>query len=292
MANLWLRSAFLIFGTLISLDAVRAADAARIASKKDTIYGVVDGAGLLADLAWPENQTAIPAIVMIHGGRWRSSSKNDTRYARQGVWASAGFFAMNIDYRLVNSVPAPACYQDLFTAIRWMHEHAAEYGIDVSRIYLLGDSSGGHEVSLAATLGPGPYPKTGGWDKASADFRAVISISGAYDLNTLSWGNLWTPLKGAPATGFATLAGAELDEARRLASPIRHIGPQTKPMLLLHSDDDRSVPVQQAVDMDAALTEGHVPHKFIHYKDRGHMAFTDEAFQEAQAFILSIEGKK
>ena len=147
-------------------------------------------------------------------------------------------------------------------------------------------------MSLAATLGPGPYPKTGGWDNSPADFRAVISISGAYDLNTLSWGNLWTPLTGAAATGFTTLAGPELEEARRLASPIRHIGGQTKPMLMLHSDDDRSVPIQQAVDMDAALTEGHVMHKFIHYKDRGHMAFTDEAFAEAQNFIHSLETKQ
>jgi len=289
MANLRTRSALLIVGALISVDAVRAADTVRIASKKDQIYGIVDGAGLLADFAWPENQTAIPAIVMVHGGRWRLSSKNDARYARQAVWASAGFFAMNIDYRLVNSVPAPGCYQDLFTAIRWVHAHAAEYGIDTNRIYLLGDSSGGHEVSLAATLGAGPYPKTGGSDNGGSDFRAVISISGAYDLNTLSWGDLWTPLTGAAATGFSTLTGAALEDARRLASPIRHINAQTKPMLLLHSDDDRSVPIQQAVDMDAALTAGQVPHKFIHYSDRGHMAFTDEAFQEAQAFIRSIE---
>jgi acetyl esterase len=269
-----------------------AQEPARITSQKDVVYGVTDGVGLLADISWPANRTSIPAIVMVHGGRWRSGSKNDTRYGRADVWASAGFFAMNIDYHLVNSTPAPACYQDLFTAIRWLHAHATTYNIDTSRVYLLGDSSGGHEVSLAATLGPGPYPKTGGWDNSPADFRAVISISGAYDLNTLSWGNLWTPLTGAAATGFTTLSGAELEEARRLASPIRHIGPQTKPMLMLHSDDDRSVPIQQAVDMDAALTAGHVMHKFIHYKDRGHMAFTDEAFAEAQSFIRSLEEKK
>jgi acetyl esterase/lipase len=282
----------LAIGTLCLNSAMRADEPVRVTSQKDVIYGVTDGVGLLADIAWPANRTSVPAIVMVHGGRWRSGSKNDTRYARADVWASAGFFAMDIDYHLVTTSPAPACYQDLFTAIRWLHVHATNYNIDTNRVYLLGDSSGGHEVSLAATLGPGPYPKTGGWDNSPADFRAVISISGAYDLNTLSWGNLWTPLAGTPANGFTTLTGPELEEARRLASPIRHIGAQTKPMLLLHSDDDRSVPIQQAVDMDAALTAGKVPHRFIHYKDRGHMAFTDEAFQEAQALIRSLEEKK
>jgi hypothetical protein len=117
-----------------------------------------------------------------------------------------GFFAMNIDYRLVNSTSAPACYQDMYTAIRWVHVHAAEYHIDTSRICLMGNSSGGHEVALAATLGEGPYGKTGGWDKEFEDFRAAISFSGAYDLNTLSWGNLWTPVAGSATTGFTTLA--------------------------------------------------------------------------------------
>lgn len=282
----------LVAGTLLLAGFARADDTVRIASQKNVIYGVVEGVGLLADTAYPEGRKAMPVIVMVHGGRWRAGSKNDVRYAKGDFWAAAGFFAMNIDYRLVGGSPAPGCYQDLYTAIRWVYAHAAEYNIDTNRFYLIGDSSRGHEVSLAATLGAGPYPKTGGWDDAASGLRAVISISGAYDLNALSWGNLWTPLTGGATTGYTTLSGPALEEARRLASPIRHIGPQTKPMLVLHSDDDRSVPVQQAVDMDAALTAGNVFHKFIHYKDRGHMAFTDEAFKEARTFITELEERK
>jgi alpha-L-fucosidase 2 len=281
-----------LIGSALLASPVRAEDTLRLASKNDVIYGVVDGAGLLADLTYPEGRNALPAIVMVHGGRWRAGSKNEVRYARGNVWATAGFFAMDIDYRLVGSSPAPGCYEDLYTAIRWIYTHAAEYKIDTNRLYLIGDSSGGHEVSLAATLGAGPYPKTGGWESAPSEIKAVISISGAYDLNTLSWGNLWTPLTGEARIGFTTLSGPALEEARRMASPIRHIGPQTKPMLLLHSDDDRSVPVQQAIDMDGALTAANVFHKFIHYKDHGHMAFTDEAFKEALAFITEFEKRK
>ncbi|HLG98942.1 MAG TPA: alpha/beta hydrolase [Bryobacteraceae bacterium] len=266
-----------------------AEDTGRVIAQKDVVYGRTDGAALLADISYPDGKDHLPVIVMVHGGRWRAGSKNDDNYAKQEGWARNGFFAMNIDYRLVNSTPAPACYQDMYTAIRWVHAHASEYHIDVSRIYLMGNSSGGHEVALAATLGAGPYGKTGGWDKDSDDFRAAIAFSGAYDLNTLSWGNLWTPITGSASTGFATLAGAALEEARRIASPIHNIGPQTKPMLLLHSDDDRSVPVQQALDMDKALTAAHVRHKFIHYTDRGHIGFTDEAMREARGFIADLE---
>jgi acetyl esterase/lipase len=276
---------------IIAAPALHGQDSLRITSAKDVIYGVVEGSGLLADISYPEARAGMPVIIMVHGGRWRAGSKNEERYARSGVWAASGYFAMNINYRLVGATPAPACYQDLYTAIRWVYAHAAEYKLDTNRLYLLGDSAGGHEVSLAATLGAGPYPKTGGWDDAPSAIKAVISISGAYDLNTLSWGNLWTPLTGTAQTGFTTLAGPALEEARRVASPIHHIGPDTKPILLLHSDDDRSVPIQQAVDMDAALTAGHVFHKFIHYKDHGHMPFVDDAFKEARTFIAEVEAR-
>ena len=112
-------------------------------------------------------------------------------------------------------------------------------------------------VSLAATLGAGPYPKVGGFDDAAADFRAVISVAGAYDLNALSWGDLWTPLTGDPR------------EARLLASPIAHVSRSNKPILIIHSDDDRSVPIQQAIDMAEALKKAGVQSRFVHFTDRG-----------------------
>jgi acetyl esterase len=286
-----MRTIILCALTFLAITSAWAQDASKVTRKNDVIYGLHDGSGLLADVAYPDGRDRLPAIVMVHGGRWRTGSKNDAQYNQTEIWAHWGFFAMNLEYRLIGSSPAPACYQDLYTAIRWVHAHAADYHIDPNRIYIMGNSSGGHEATLAATLGQGPYPRTGGWEKADAEIRAVISVSGAYDLNTLSWGNLWTPIAGDPNIGFTTLSGATLEEARRLASPIKNIGPNTKPMLLLHSDDDRSVPIQQAIDMDKALSAAKIPHKFIHYTDKGHIGFTDFADNEARAFIADLETK-
>jgi dipeptidyl aminopeptidase/acylaminoacyl peptidase len=81
----------------------------------------------------------------------------------------------------------------------------------------------------------------------------------------------------------------DLEKARRIASPIHQIKATTKPMLIIHSDDDESVPVQQAHDMVAALRKAGVKHKFVHYKDRGHMRLTDEVVKEMLDFIADIE---
>jgi acetyl esterase len=244
---------------------------------KDFIYSRDQGSALLADIAYPQGARGAPAIIYVHGGRWRSGTRDYENALDVAQWAGFGYFAMRIDYRLVGGSPAPAAYQDLLSAIRFVHANAAQYGIDPNRIYLIGDSSGGHLVSLAATLGKGPYPVTGSWPEARTDIRAAISVSGPYDLTTLSWGDLWTP-----ATGPAS-------EARLLASPIRSVSAATKPILVIHSDDDKSVPIQQAFDMVEALKRAGVTNQFVHATDRGHMRITPQVVQEARDFIARVE---
>lgn len=250
-----------------------------IVVQRDVIYGRPDGAAVLADIAYPEAGKGLPAIIYVHGGRWTSGERVGRLQLYVEDWAKAGYFAMTIDYRLAGSTPAPAGYQDLLCAIRWLHAHAERFNVNPDRIYLVGNSSGAHVVSLVATLGDGPYERVGGWKDARSDVRAVISIAGPYDLNTLSWGNLWTPLNTK-----------DVEKSRWLASPIHQITPKTQPMLIIHSDDDQSVPIQQALDMVAALTKAGIKHKFVRYKDRGHMRLTDEVVTEMLAFFGDIEG--
>lgn len=259
---------------------VHAQPSAPVVTKTDVIYGRVEGSALLANLAYPDGPALKPAIISVHGGRWRAGNRADASSIKVQQWAEFGFFAMSIDYRLVGGSPAPAPYLDMLCAIRWLHAHAEEYRIDPERVYLIGQSAGGQMVSLFATAGEAGFPRVGGWEKARTDVRAVVSVAAAYELNTLSWGNLWTPITG------------NVEEARRLASPITHVSPTTRPLLVIHSDDDKSVPVQQANDMVARLTASGVHHRYVHFTDRGHMGITDDVIKEARAFIAEVEQKK
>ncbi len=246
----------------------------KIVYKEDLLYGRVHGAGLLADVAYPVSDKRLPAIISVHGGRWRGGHKKDGSTIKVQQWAGFGFFAMSIDYRLVGATPAPACYQDFQCAIRWVHAHAKQYNIDPERVFLIGQSAGGHMVSLAATLGDGPFKRTGGWEDASNDFRAVISVAANYELTTLSWGNIWTP-------PFAT----DPVEARKLASPVNHVKKDMKPLMILHSDNDRSVPIKNALLMVDALKEAGAKHVFHRYPSMGHMGITDEVIERTLEFI-------
>lgn len=253
---------------------------APVVTKTDVIYGRVEGSALLANIAYPDGPALKPAILSVHGGRWRAGNRADASSIKVAQWAEFGYFAMSIDYRLVGGSPAPAPQLDLLCAIRWLHAHAEEYRIDPDRIYLIGQSAGGQMVSLVATAGEAGFPRVGGWEKARTDVRAAISVAATYELNSLSWGNLWTPVTG------------NVEEARRHVSPITHVSPAMKPLLVIHSDDDKSVPVQQAADMVEKLKTAGVHHRYVHFTDRGHMGITEEVIKEARAFIAEVEQKK
>jgi acetyl esterase/lipase len=253
---------------------------APVVTKTDVIYGRVEGSALLANIAYPDGPSLKPAILSVHGGRWRAGNRADASSIKVAQWAEFGFFAMSIDYRLVGGSPAPAPQLDMLCAIRYVHAHAKEHNIDTSRIYLIGQSAGGHMVSLLATAGEAGFPRVGGWEKARTDVRAVISVAGTYELTGLSWGNLWTPITG------------DVNEARKHASPINHVSSSTKPILVIHSDDDKSVPVQQATDFVEKLKAAGVQHRYVHFTDKGHMGITDDVIKEARAFIAEVEQKK
>ena len=237
------------------------------------VYGYVSGASLLADIARPATGTKLPVVLSVHGGRWYFGTRRDTGAIDVEQWAGFGFFAMSIDYRLVTCTPAPAPYQDVLCAIRWVHANAQKYDLDRDRIFLLGMSCGGHMASLAATLGDGKFPKSGGWEEYPSTFRAAICVSGTYDIVSLDWGAGWAP------------AGERFPDAREYASPIRHVAPGNAPQLIFHSDDDPSIPIEQVLRMVDALDAAGAPYKFLRYSDRGHMFITDEVIEESRKFI-------
>lgn len=245
---------------------------------ENVVYGQVLGAGLLADIAGPDEGNSFPVILSVHGGRWIRGDRQDSSAINVKQWAEAGFFAMSIDYRLVTCTPAPACYQDMLCAIRWIHAHASVYHLNTDQFYLIGMSAGGHMVSLAATLGKGNFGTTGGWEDQPHDFTAAISVSGAYDLQKLDWGSGWLP------------TGESWDDARKYASPLTHVTKESRPILMLHSDDDGSVPIHQAIAMKEKMVAVGAPHEFVHYSDRGHIPINEEVVTQSQAFIGKYRG--
>ena len=70
----------------------------------------------------------------------------------QYLMASRGYAVMGMSYRLVPEVTVAGQVQDVFASLHWLAEHGSEYGFDLSRVLLTGDSAGGHLTGLVACV--------------------------------------------------------------------------------------------------------------------------------------------
>lgn len=99
------------------------------------------------DIAQPvsTDKTPRPAIVIVHGGGWSAGDKRDAVYTNLLVdYAMKGYVTFSVNYRLVQEAPMPACIEDVERSVAWIKAHAAEYGVDATRIGSFGHSAGGH----------------------------------------------------------------------------------------------------------------------------------------------------
>ena len=124
----------------------------KITVTENVAYRTDVGTSTVLDVAQPlfGPQQDRPAILIIHGGGWSAGSKNDHVYRSLMVdYAMKGYVVCNMNYRLIQEAPMPACIEDVRCAIRWMKANAQQLGIDPQRIGTYGHSAGGH-LSLMA----------------------------------------------------------------------------------------------------------------------------------------------
>ncbi len=93
-----------------------------------------------------KGQNNSPAVLYVHGGGFRILSK-DSHWIMALAFARRGYTVFNISYRLAPQDPFPAAVEDTCAAYAWMAEHGHEYGADLSRLVLAGESAGGNLVT-------------------------------------------------------------------------------------------------------------------------------------------------
>jgi len=118
-----------------------------------------------------------PAVISIHGGSWARGDKGNSDWRNVCEWfASEGFVAYSVNYRLVPAVSFPAAIEDLGRAVDWMRANADRYGIDPDRIGAFGGSAGGNLAALLGTRGSGSLTE-------GSRVAAVAELSGPVDLS-------------------------------------------------------------------------------------------------------------
>jgi acetyl esterase/lipase len=118
-----------------------------------------DGNMIKLQIVRPDNDDVVSCVYYIHGGAMATLSSfygNYRAWAR--IIAAHGPAVVLVEFR--NSVgenaldevaPYPAGLNDCVSGLKWTIEHAADYGIDPSRVVVSGESGGGN-LAIATTL--------------------------------------------------------------------------------------------------------------------------------------------
>lgn len=233
------------------------------------------------------------AVMLIHGGAWRSGNKSNF-YALAQRLAAAGYAVVLPEFRLSPEAPYPAAMQDVNDAFVFIRDHAAEYGIDPLRIAVGGESSGGQMAALLAYAGPsGLYAAS---PTMAANPVALIDIDGVLDFTTP------LALRYENAAGDRSVAAQWLGgswERRpgrwREASAANHVGSQAPPTLVISGEDDRFTSGREPVL--AHLRANDIANRHVHFPGLPHAfwLFDPYVVQVAAAidtFLREIDGEK
>jgi acetyl esterase/lipase len=205
--------------------------------ERDVVYSDAGDRPLKLDIYRPDGAGNRTAVLIVHGGGWSRGSK-DMVGPHAAALAEQGFVAATCEYRMTGEARFPAQIHDVKRAIRWMRAHAAELGFDPARLCLEGHSAGAHLVLLAAGT---PDDKRLDPPEGDGDIAADVAAVAAIYAPVLFYLEGERPSGGLPAR---VLPGADAsEEMARLASPIVHVTAKLPPVMLLHGDADKIVPV-------------------------------------------------
>jgi arylformamidase len=117
-----------------------------------------------------------PVLIYIHGGYWRSGSKEDNCNFVP-VFTQRGATVVLVEYDLCPQVTVSDIVRETRSAIAWVYRNVIRYGGDPSRLYLSGHSAGGHLTAMALAYE---------WEKEGLPkdwIKGAVATSGVYDLD-------------------------------------------------------------------------------------------------------------
>jgi len=260
----------------------------------DVPYADTDNERHRLDLYLPKERKsdALPVIVFVHGGGWMGGNKADGAARLLPLVRSGRYAGVSAGYRLSREATWPAQIHDAKAAIRWVRANAPKYGLDADHIGVWGRSAGGHLVLMLGTSGDVPALEgdLGPHRVVSSRVAGVANFFGPSEL-LAEIGQPSDIDRTRPEAPEARLIGGPLlenPETARAASPVTYVTPNDPPALTVHGTEDRTVPYDQAVRIDAALRKAGVPSYLVTIEGAGHGDFGSAADGRLEAFFARV----
>jgi len=100
----------------------------------------------------PVKKETLPVLMFFHGGGFVICNLDTHDRLCRSLAKASGCAVVSVDYRLAPEHKYPAAVEDAYAATQYLAEHAAEFGVDSSRIAVGGDSAGGNLAAVVSLL--------------------------------------------------------------------------------------------------------------------------------------------
>jgi acetyl esterase/lipase len=117
---------------------------------RDIAYAEPKNERQTLDVYAPKEGKNHPIVFWIHGGGWQRGNKTDVQVKPQ-AFVDRGFVFVSTNYRFVPNVTIKVMAGDIARSIRWVHDHARDYGGDPNTIFVMGHSAGAQLAALVCT---------------------------------------------------------------------------------------------------------------------------------------------
>lgn len=221
-----------------------------------------------------DEQRKYPLIIHVQGSGWYPQDMNDHIFDFLPI-VKAGYIYAIVQYHGAPDFKYPTQVNDVVQAIEYLKENNQDYPIDLSSVYLSGDSSGGHIALLIAL-------------QKSYAFKGVIDLYGV--TNFMTFNDWYSKYDWQEEKNVIDFLGSLDQELLIEASPMTYVKEKMNlpPFLILHGDKDHVVPITQSIELYEKLKEYHYEVTFgrVHDADHGRSIFYNEdVYQTIIAFL-------